>query len=258
VTFDDATGTPARIVKNGRTVPMTGFRPVGMKWKLRETYSRREGDDFIYVAKYAGGVDSVKWTVTADGRLGMDAVVLNRENGGGGLDAAWMDPNVQFLGFTFDFPEAEVAGMKWLGRGPYRVWKNRIRGHEPGLWSKSYNNTVTGQPDGPHARLQYPEFKGYHANVYWAQVLSETHPFTVYSETDGLYLRMLTPQQPDGLQSNPVFPEGDVSLLLDIPGIKSFKPISQHGPHSQPGNVRIKSGDDGIRIKVWFTFGDTP
>lgn len=258
VTFDDATGTPSRIIKDGRTVPLTGFRPVGMKWQLRKTYSRREGDDFIYVAKYAGGVDSVKWTVTADGRLGMDAVVLNRENGGGGLDDAWMDPNVQFLGFTFDFPEAEVAGMKWLGRGPYRVWKNRIRGHEFGLWSKPYNNTVTGQPAGPHARLQYPEFKGYHANVYWAQVLSETDPFTVYSETDGLYLRMFTPQQPEGLQSNPVFPEGNVSLLLDIPAIKSFKPISQHGPHSQPGSVRIKSGDDGIRIKVWFTFESAP
>jgi len=258
VEFDEGTGTPSRITKNGRVVPMSNFRPVGMKWKLRETYSRKEGDDFIYVAKYAGGVDSVKWTVTADGKLGMDAMILNRENGGGGLDEAWMDPNVQYIGFTFDFPEEAVQGMKWLGRGPYRVWKNRIRGQEFGLWGKPYNNTVTGEPSGPHAHLQYPEFKGYHANVYWAQILSDTQPFTIYSETDGLFLRMLTPQQPQGLNSNPVFPEGDISLLLDIPAIKSFKPVSQHGPKSQPGNIRIKLGDDGIRITVWFTFEDAP
>jgi lysophospholipase L1-like esterase len=261
VVFDEHAGELESITKNGRPVPLKGFRPVGMKWKFKEAYTRTEGGDRIFVARYNGGVDSVKWTLTADGRLGMDAVILNRDNGGGGFDDAWMDPNVQYIGFTFDFPEEEVQGMKWMGRGPYRVWKNRIRGHEYGLWSKPYNNTVTGETYQPHEVLQYPEFKGYHAGIYWAQFLSGTNPFTLYSETDGLYLRVFTPEQPKGLNggtSNPVFPEGDISLLLDIPGIKSFKPISQHGPHSQPGNIRIKSGDEGIRIKVWFSFADRP
>ena len=52
----------------------------------------------------------------------------------------------------------------------------------------------------------------------------------------------------------PELPEGGISLLLDIQAIKSFKPIPQQGPHSQPGNIRIKSGDEGLRIKVWFDF----
>ena len=51
-----------------------------------------------------------------------------------------------------------------------------------------------------------------------------------------------------------MLPEGDIALLLDIQAIKSFKPIPQQGPHSQPGNIRIKSGDEGLRIKVWFDF----
>ena len=260
VVFNETTGELEKITKNGREVPLKGFRPVGLRWKFKEAVTRQEGGDRIFVARYQGGVDSVRWTLTPDGRLGMDALLLNKDGGSGGLDGAWMDPNVQYMGFTFDFPEEEVEGMKWMGRGPYRVWKNRIRGAETGLWSKPWNNTVTGEAYGPYEHLQYPEFQGYHANIYWAQMLSRTHPFTVYSETDGLYLRVFTPAQPKGLDggtSNPDFPEGDISLLIDIPAIKSFKPIPQHGPRSQPGNVRIKSGDEGIRIKVWFSFGDT-
>ena len=261
VDFNEKTGSIDRITKNGREIPLRNFRPVGMKWVLRDTYTRREGGDRVFVARYKGGVDSVVWRLTADGRLGMDALILNRDNGGGGLDEAFMDTDVKYLGFTFDFPEEEVDGLRWMGRGPYRVWKNRIRGQEYGLWQKDYNNTVTAETDVPHGRLEYPEFKGYHADTYWAEFQSETSPFTIYSETDGLFLRVFTPEQPHRLEkgsSNPDFPEGDISLLLDIPAIKSFKPVSQHGPKSQPGNIRIKSGDEGIRITVWFDFSDGP
>ena len=261
VDFNTSTGAIDRITKNGREIPLRNFRPVGMKSVFQNACTRREGGDRIFVARYKGGVDSVVWRLTSDGRLGMDALILNRENGGGGLDDAFMDPDVKYIGFTFDFPQDEVSGLRWLGRGPYRVWKNRIRGQEFGLWQKDWNNTITAETDVPHGRLEYPEFKGYHANVYWAEFQSPTSPLTVYSETDGLFLRVFTPEQPRRLDkgtSNPEFPEGDISLLLDIPAIKSFKPVSQHGPKSQSGNIRIKSGDEGIRIRVWFDFGDSP
>ena len=48
--------------------------------------------------------------------------------------------------------------MKWMGRGPYRVWKNRIPGTNYGVWHKEYNNTITGES---FENLVYPEFKGY-------------------------------------------------------------------------------------------------
>ena len=71
-------------------------------------------------------------------------------------------------------------------------------------------------------------------------------------------LRMFTPQEPfgrqDGINTMPDFPSGDISFLLDIPAIRSFKPISQHGPHSQPGIVRIKKGDEGLSIRLVFDF----
>lgn len=66
--------------------------------------------------------------------------------------------------------------MKWMGRGPYRVWKNRIPGTNYGVWHKEYNNTITGES---FENLVYPEFKGYHANMYWATLESDTTPFTI-------------------------------------------------------------------------------
>ena len=230
--------------------------PVGIKMKFTEGYSRRDGEDALYVAKYLGAVDSIVWRMTPGGKLGMDVVLLNRDNGGvrGGFDDGFMDTDVKDLGFSFSYPEENVSGMQWLGRGPYRVWKNRIRGHNIDLWQKDWNNTITGRP--VKGMLEYPEFKGYHANIYWAELQSETAPLTIYSEEDGLFLKVYNPEEaPDSpARVFPVLPEGDIALLLDIQAIKSFKPIHQQGPHSQPGNIRIKSGDEGLKIKVWFDF----
>jgi hypothetical protein len=41
-----------------------------------------------------------------------------------------------FLGITFNYPEEKIKGMKWMGRGPYRVWKNRLKGQQFGVWQK--------------------------------------------------------------------------------------------------------------------------
>ncbi len=132
-----------------------------------------------------------------DGLLYMDAILLNRASGGGGFDDAFMDSKVFNLGLTFSYPEKNCSGMKWMGRGPYRVWKNRIPGTNYGVWHKEYNNTITGEST---ENLVYPEFKGYHANLYWATLQSSTAPFTVYAASDGIFLRVFTPEEPHGRQ----------------------------------------------------------
>ena len=256
VAFNAETGELAQILRNGQEVPFGNMRPVGIKVRFVSGYSRRDDDEAVYVAKYLGAVDSIVWRLNSQGQLGMDAVLLNRDNGGvrGGFDDGFMDTNIKDLGFTFDYPEEGVTGMQWLGRGPYRVWKNRQRGHNIDLWHKAYNRTITGRSvRGP---LEYPEFKGYHGNVYWMKIESETSPLTLYSATDGLFVKVFNPDEPEGSFNRllPELPEGGIALLLDIQAIKSFKSIPEQGPHSQPGNIRIKSGDEGLRIKVWFDF----
>ncbi len=260
VAFNANTGDLLDIKVAGKTVPFGNMRPVGIKVKPVSSYTRQDGNDALFVAKYYGAVDSIVWRMKPDGLLGMDAVLLNRDNGGirGGFDDGFMDTDVKDLGFSFDFPEENVSGVQWFGRGPYRVWKDRIRGHNIGLWHKDYNNTITGK--AVKGKLEYPEFKGYHGNVYWAKLESEKYPLTVYSETDGLFFKLYNPQEAPGTFSKifPVLPEGDLSFLLDIQAIKSFKDIPQKGPHSQPGNIRIKSGDDGLKMKLWFRFNNDP
>ena len=157
--------------------------------------------------------------------------------------------------FTFSYTEEKVKGMEWFGRGPYRVWKNRIRGANYGIWNKAYNNTITG---ADFENMVYPEFKGYHGNMYWSTIQTSESSFTVYSASDGVFLRVFTTAEPvdnkTNWQANPDFPEGDISFLYEIPAMRCFKPISQQGPKSQPSNIRIKAGDEGVHMDLWFDF----
>lgn len=263
VVFSAQNGQITQVERAGKVVPFNnGPVAIGMKMKYNADKSlcriERGADGrevAVYVARYQGAVDSIVWKLDADGRLAMDAVMLNRASGGGGFDDAFMDTEVRNLGLSFSYPESECKGMTWLGRGPYRVWKNRIPGTNYGIWQKDYNNTITGES---FEQLIYPEFKGYHANLYWASLQSDTAPLTVYCESENIYFCVFTPEEPvgraGGRRTMPAFPAGDLSFLLDIPAIQSFKPISQQGPQSQPGNIRIKSGDDGLRIRLTFEF----
>lgn len=248
VTVEFEQGTVKAVRKNGTLIPFTGGVPVGVKATFRSSYTHMDGTDALLVAKYEGGLDSIVWRMTPEGRLGMHAVMVNRKGD-------FYDRQIHFLGLSFNYPESEAKGIRWMGRGPYRVWKNRLRGQQFGIWQKDYNNTVTGEQ---YDHLVYPEFKGYHANLYWATLQSDTAPFTVYSETDGLYLRHFTPEEPihrrDGKNTMPAFPEGDISFLFDIPAIQSFRSISEQGPRSQPSSIRLNAGDEGLHLRLWFQF----
>lgn len=243
-------------IRNGNTIiPLTnGPLPVGIKMQFKDSRARMDGADALYVARYRGGTDSIVWRLTPDGLLGMDALLLSDPKGNG-FEGEFFDKQIENLGLTFSFPEQEVKGMRWMGRGPYRVWKNRVKGTQYGIWQKNYNNTITGES---FENLVYPEFKGYHANLYWATLQSDKVPFTVYSETDGLFFRVFTPQEPvnrrPGEDSMRPFPAGDLSFLLDIPAMRSGKSIPELGPGSQPSTIRIKKGDAGFRIRLWFDF----
>lgn len=256
VTFNPADGMITEVKAGGTVIPFNnGPVAVGMKMRYEpsSSYVRETEEGAVFCAKYKGAADSIVWRLTDQGMLYMDAVLLNRASGGGGFDDAFMDTEVYNLGLTFSYPEKNCKGMKWLGRGPYRVWKNRVPGTNYDIWHKDYNNTITGES---YENLIYPEFKGYHANMYWATLESDTTPFTIYSRNDGIFYRIFTPEEPKGRlkATMPKFPEGDISFLLDIPAICSFKPIKQQGPNSQPGNIRIKQGDEGLHLNLMFDF----
>jgi len=250
---------------------LVGPFPVGMQVEVRNHTERIEADGTVVnTFWYKGGIDSIEWRQTPDGLLYMDAVVLNDERGHGmhpflTAESQWV------LGLTFDYPEAVVDSVRWVGRGPYRVWKNRLKGQQFGAWSLAYNNTITGSYNTPNPPL-YPEFKGYRSDLRWMEMVPKKGcPWRVYTLNEGMYLRLFTPEEPvdqtagemGGLQelqprkqekSMVAFPAGDISFLLSIPPIQSYKPLEQLGPDSQPYNIRIKPGDDGFRIRLVFDF----
>jgi hypothetical protein len=139
--------------------------------------------------------------------------------------------------------------MKWLGQGPYRVWKNRLKGMQFGVWEKAYNNTVTGE------RWNYPEFKGYHAALYWVQVQTTEASFTVYAGNDHTFLHMLTPARPAGAfneNTSPPFPQGSISFLQAISPIGTkFQKAQQMGPQSQQNMMLNYTPVSG---SLWFDF----
>lgn len=164
------------------------------------------------------GIDStqasLQWTALADGWLRLDyTYTLN-----GDYDVA---------GITFDYPEADVTGATLLADGPYRVWKNRLKGVTYDIHEKTYNNTITGQT------WEYPEFKGYYAHFTAMQLHGKTQQLTMLSATDDVYLHLFTPEKPKHMSKNidPTFPDGQLSLLSCIPAVGTkFSRAADEGP----------------------------
>ncbi|TXG36089.1 glycoside hydrolase family 2 protein [Seonamhaeicola maritimus] len=192
------------------------------------------------VKEYAS--DIIKWTIHLNGLLDLRVEFKGYRNLKG------------YRGITFSFPEEEVAGMKWLGDGPYRVWRNRLKGTRFQVWENDYNNTVTGEAG--EDEFVYPEFKGFFSSLYWSKVKgNNNNGFTVYCRTPHTYLRMLTPQEPKENKvgkTHPKFPEGDISFVMNVPGIGTkFQKSESMGPQ---GNQEHYFGNDDEPIVLDLTF----
>jgi hypothetical protein len=119
-------------------------------------------------------------------------------------------------GVNFSYPEDQLSAVRYLGDGPYRVWKNRLKGNQFGVWKKEYNNTETGE-----SPWKYPEFKGYYSNFYWGEFLNDRFSFGVATSNEGLFLRLFSPAWKTDQWHNyePLFPSGDISFMQGIPSI---------------------------------------
>lgn len=165
-------------------------------------------------------------------------------------------PNAYFTwfdGVNFSFPESQIRGVEYMGNGPYRVWKNRLKGNQFGIWKKEYNTTETGES------WNYPEFKGYHSNLYWCTFLTKTQPFTVYTSNEDLYLRLFTPAFKTDQWHNyePLFPDGDISFMQ---GISSIGTKTQRAETTGPMGMKNafydyeKEPTRALEIILYFDF----
>ncbi len=205
---------------------------------LKSIRADQDGPDYIVSAKYEGDLKSVLWRVQGNGWVRCEYK----------YEATGTN---QFLGVVFDYPEDYVKGKRWMGDGPYRVWKNRLPGVTFGVWENLYNDTVTGD-----RTWDYPEFKGCFANVRWLQLDTTEGSISIVPENIP-FVQVLTPgQPPDSLagKTKVTLPQAGLGLLHDIPAIGSkFQGAANGGPQGQP--IPAHGEYSGA---VNFYFGDLP
>ena len=170
-------------------------------------------DSTLVVNYLHGSINTVTWRFLSDG-----GVYMNVDYYFNGV--------IDLMGICFDYPETMVKSKQWVGKGPYRVWQNRMEGPQYGLWQNDYNDPIPGES------WDYPEFKGYFSNVNWMKLNTSegaigievmTGKVGVYTPRDGRDHILYT------------LPETGISILKAIPAVRNkVNTTDLNGPSAQP------------------------
>jgi len=245
--FDKKTGTLAGAFLDGKEIPMKNGPRFITKEKTELSnlrHYRDENGQYILEFLFQGSINKfrniqyrIKWTVRTNGLL--DLIVTGH----------------YMQGITFGYPEEQIRSIKRLGDGPFRVWRNRMKGTTLAVWEDDYNNTITADPASLY---DYPEFKGFFSSLYWARLMNNDESgMTVYCHTPYTFLRLFTPVIPEAVREGwgsgvIEYPEGDISFLNAIPPIGTmFKKAEDLGPQSQP---LTEYGWDSEPVMISLTF----
>ncbi len=134
---------------------------------------------------------------------------------------------IDLMGICFDYPEEKVKSKRWVGRGPYRVWQNRMQGPQLGYWQNDYNDPVPGES------WDYPEFKGYFDGVRWMQLETTEGNIGIFPQHDK-YVGIYTPR--DG-RDHILYdlPQTGIAMLSVIPAVRNkVNTTDLNGPSAQP------------------------
>ena len=213
--------------------------------KLTSLTHEADGNGLIISAAFDGPMKSLTYRLKPNGWLSIDYVY------------AITGPQ-EYFGIGFDYPEADVKGMRFLGEGPAPVYKNRLAGGTLDVWDRRYNNTMVGDPDDlkPGEHFDYPVFKGFYSGVRWLQLNTSEGPITAIVDQrpdSPIYVQILTPKTPPltlAGQTAVPFPNAGVSFMQAIPavGSKFGSPLST-GPMGQPA---IAKGEYQGHISLYF------
>jgi hypothetical protein len=137
-----------------------------------------------------------------------------------------------------------VQAKRWLGRGPYRVYRNRREGGVLQVHELAFNDPIPGQT------YAYPEFKGYFGDWAWIRLETVDGPIMITNDTGIPFLGLFAPR--DGDPPMQTFPATGLAFLEVIPAIGTkFDPPDDLGPQSQTPRVSgVKTG------AVVFRFGE--
>jgi len=216
-------GNGPRLVSDGKLERSGPYNPY-----YTTVVHQREGDDYIIELKQGSGFESLRWRIQPNGVLELKYCYPLR----GFFD---------YHGISFDCAESSMRSKRWLGQGPYRVYKNRLAGPELGVFDVAYNDPVPG------ASWKYPEFKGCFAGGHWLRLTTTQGDITITTPTENLFHRLYTPKlgtDAGSVESRRVavpYPPGDISFLHAIPPIgNKFHDPDKTGPQGQPTRANGK------------------
>lgn len=174
-----------------------------------------EGASIKVIADYKlGCFDQAIWTIAPDGKVSLDF----KYNFSGVVD---------LMGVMFDYPEDKMLAKRWVGDGPYRVWQNRLHGPQLGVWQNDYNDPIPGES------FDYPEFKGYFANVQWMELKTQEGIIRIANKQPENYVGIYQPR--DGRDALLyTLPATGISIMKVIPPVRNkVNTTDLVGPSSQ-------------------------
>ncbi|MCM5664040.1 glycoside hydrolase family 2 protein [Galbibacter mesophilus] len=144
------------------------------KRETKVTFQKKK-NEYIIRYKNTNGFEYVEWTIMAKGVLKMDYQYKIPKG------------EYYFAGIGFHLSADKVLNKRWLGEGPYRVYKNRRKGTTMNVWQVNKQENVPGEI------YNFPEFEGYFGKWHWAQLNLSNHKTIGLATLENLYLGLLKP-----------------------------------------------------------------
>lgn len=209
--------TPAGLDKKQKPKFKAALLDLSGNGKLISFQSQREGANAVVRAVYDGPLKEVAWTIQPGGWCQLAYTCA-------------LDRECNLAGVNFDYPEERVKAMRRLGAGPYRVWKNRLKGTTWDVWENAVNHNIPGE------RWEYPEFQGYFGDWQWVEFETADGTITAVNEQGCPFLGVYRPTEGrDPMKTELFTPPTGLAFLEAIPPIgNKFTPPEKVGPQSQP------------------------
>lgn len=243
ISIDETTGMLSGVRNNGRRPISFGNGPVACTggFTVEGLKHFRDGKNYVVESVCSGNMDRIRWTMMPGGWVRLDySYSLSGE--------------YPFAGISFDFEEGYVMSARWLGDGPYRVWKNRMAGGSLDVWEKAYNNTMAGMYP-----WNFPEFKGYYDKVQWIELNTLDGRILIAGPDQNLFVRLFEFYAFPAPTRAPDLPPGDLSFLDAIPpiGTKMSTRLNAKAGSTGPRG-RLNELDGSFSHTLYFNFGILP
>ena len=223
-------------LRGGQSLGLTRgpFRQVGtlehesLEFAVAWTVQLQQREDHLMIRSIGSDGSWFEWTINAmgDAHLRYSFVL--------------QDEKVAYAAIGFDLAEELLEGKRWLGRGPHRLWGNRMKGPEFGVWENGYNDDVVGVDWGA------PAFKGIFDGVDWMRLDVKSDLAILMDCEEPEAVGVLRPRNADESRNekNHIGPvhawwhypaEGELFIFHKIPGVGTkFANAHELGPQGSP------------------------